>query len=58
LRTSCVIRIEQNFGSHIEQNFTDLNTSCAILYRNVPAKPGPFPAPSAPFRADPVVGVE
>src|SRR5262249_15991673 len=27
-RISWVIRIEQNFGPHIEQNFADLNTSC------------------------------
>ena len=28
---SCVIRIEQNFGPHIEQNFADLNTSCGSV---------------------------
>src|SRR5262249_61704246 len=28
LRMSWVIRIEQNFGPHIEQNFADLKTSC------------------------------
>src|SRR5262249_21741594 len=27
-RISCVIRIEQNFGPHIEQNLADLKTSC------------------------------
>jgi hypothetical protein len=26
-----VIRIEQNFGPHIEQNFADLNTSCGSI---------------------------
>src|SRR5207253_10839192 len=31
LRISCVIRIEQNFGPHIEQNFADLNTSCGSV---------------------------
>src|SRR5579872_2607877 len=31
LRMSCVMRIEQNFGPHIEQNFADLNTSCGSV---------------------------
>jgi hypothetical protein len=28
---SWVIRIEQNFGPHIEQNLADLNTSCGSV---------------------------
>src|SRR5207244_10473562 len=31
LRMSWVMRIEQNFGPHIEQNFADLNTSCGSV---------------------------
>src|SRR6266436_7552448 len=31
LRISCVMRIEQNFGPHIEQNLADLNTSCGSV---------------------------
>jgi len=33
---SCVIRMEQNFGPHIEQNLADLNTSCAASRRASP----------------------
>src|SRR5262249_39511165 len=31
LRMSWVMRIEQNFGPHIEQNLADLNTSCGSV---------------------------